>query len=195
ISQAAFEYHMVIDVAIRGGGAVVHRHTDGDTIISAVDGDSQGGGGLVAILVGNGVGEGLGETLAITQPLDRQIAVVQFVAVAAVIVQRQAAVLARYTDADTTIGHMATGVRTGDDTGHFGTVGTFGIGHIVGRAAGDDVAADRNSILGNLVGIVAGHRYIVDDIDHQVARTRAATGIGDVQRDGLGAVAARILIG
>src|SRR5690554_4425049 len=155
IGQAAFEYHMVVDVTIRGGGAVVHRYIDGDTIIGAVDGDGQGRGGLVAILVGDGVGEGLGQRVAIGQPLNNQIAVVQLVAVAAVGIQRQAAVLARYTDADTT-GHMATGVRTGDDTSHFGTVGTFGISHIAGRATGDDIAADRNSILGDLVGIVAG---------------------------------------
>src|SRR5690554_1534384 len=143
IGQAAFEYHMVIDVAIRRGGAVVHRHIDGDTIIRAVDGDGQGRCGLVAIGISDGVGEGLGQRVTIGQPLNNQIVVVQLIAVAAVGIQCQIAILSGDDSADIAVGNVAAcGLITSGDAGYRGTIGPHRI-LFTRHTAGDDIAINR----------------------------------------------------
>src|SRR5690554_2454243 len=185
-SQTAFEHHMIIDVAPRrvirvgrivdcrvvGVSRIVRvRYGDRDAVIAAVDSDGQGRSGLVAIGIGDGVGEGVGQRRIIrVQPLYRQVAVVQLVAVAAIGIQHQGAVVTNDIAGHTAIGHVAArSLIASGDTGYSGTVGTLGISHITRRAVGDDVAGHRNGgIFSDAVGIVAGHRSIVDDPDHQI---------------------------
>src|SRR5690606_26078422 len=70
-------------------------------------------------------------------------------------------------------------------TGYSGTVGTLGISHITRRAVGDDVAGHRNGgIFIDAVGIVAGHRSIVDDPDHQILAVSIRRMMGIAVPDG-----------
>src|SRR5690554_5245258 len=179
-SQTAFEHHMVIDIAARrvlrvgrggdcrivGVSRIVRvRYGDRDAVIAAVDSDGQGRSGLVAIGIGDGVGEYIGQRRVVrVQPLYRQVAVVQLVAVAAIGIQHQGAVVTDDIAGHTAISHVAArSLIASGDSGYRGTVGTLGISHITCRAVGDDVAGHRNGgIFINAVGIVAGHRSIVD---------------------------------
>src|SRR5690554_2431378 len=185
-SQTAFEHHMIIHVAPRrvirvgrivdcrvvGVSRIVRvRYGDRDAVIAAVDSDGQGRSGLVAIGIGDGVGEYIGQRRIIrVQALYRQVAVVQLVAVAAFGIQHQGAVVTDDIAGHTAISHVAArSLIASGDTGYSGAVGTLGISHIICRAVGDDVAGHRNGgIFINAVGIVAGHRSIVDDPDHQI---------------------------
>src|SRR5690554_5784733 len=163
----------------------------------AIDGDSQSGGISITIDVGQGVAELFGQRLAVLERVDLGIVVVQRIGVAAVRADGQGAELTLDHQFVVSIGGGGAGrVVVADNGGDRGAVGALGIGHIVGRAAGDDVASDRSIILGNLVGIVTGHRGVVDDADDQVLAVAVGIPVIDGDADdviGMDAIATGVI--
>ena len=96
IVQAAFKHHQILGVAIGRGGSVGGRWRNGHghAIVLSMDGDGQRGCRGVAISIFDGVGIGFGEGFTGLEALNRQVGVVQYVAVAAVGIEYQCAIAA-----------------------------------------------------------------------------------------------------
>ena len=90
--QPAFKHHQVFGVLIGCGCNVFARNDHGDTIVGALDGDGQCGGGGVSVRILDGVGIGFCERLVIDQTLYCKIAVVQGVAIPAIGMNHKTAV-------------------------------------------------------------------------------------------------------
>src|SRR5690554_3412349 len=165
----------------------------------AIDGDSQSGGISITIDVGQGVAELFGQRLAVLERVDLGIVVVQRIGVAAVRADGQGAELTLDHQVTISIGGGGAGrVVVADNGGDRGAVGALGIGHIASRTIGNDIPADRNSILGNLVGIVTGYRGVVDDADNQILAVAVGIPVVDGDADdviGMDAIATGIIRG
>ena len=156
------------DVAVRVNGGD-HRRTVG----LAVDGDGQHRFALVAIRIGDGVADGLGQRLAVVQGLNRGQAVVQLIGPGAIAVVDQLAVL---------------GISRRD--GHGALVHAQ-------RVVGQDVARDRcGGVFGDGGRVVLGHGSRVDDLDDQVVAGALAGQIRDGDREAVahGVVARRVVV-
>ncbi len=129
-----------------------HRHLIGRRRGVAVDGDSHRRRAGVAVLVGDGVGEGIGQRLARLQGGDGQIAVVQRVAVAAIGVERDTAVT-------TSKGAAQRAARNSRDwTAHCRAIRADAV-------VGEGIAGYCSRALGDAVGVVAGRGHVVNDLD------------------------------
>ena len=140
-----------------GDGAVgVLRRDDRRSVGLAIDGDGQFGFADVAIGVGDGVADGLGQRLAVVEGLDSLQAVIELIGPGAVAVVHQRAVLG--------VG----GVDDGRDR--------VGAELVVGQHA----AGDRGGrVFGDGSGVVLGIRRGVDDLDVQIVALGLASKVGD----------------
>ncbi|MNI06029.1 hypothetical protein D3C73_589970 [compost metagenome] len=152
-----------------GGARVIHRHRG---IITAVDGDHQGGDVVEVAQIRDPVAEGLGEGVPLPQGLDGGIAVVHQVAIAAVGPQGQGAV---EPDNDGAIGAGAAagnigylaevGVRSQGDLADPLAVSRIDVG-VVGEHIADGVRAGlADPLLGGAACIVAAQGGVVGALD------------------------------
>ena len=171
-----------MSVSARAGACaiVVGGHDGRCTIGLAVDGDSERARCRQVVRVLDGVVEHLGQRLAGVQRIDVGVGVVQHIAVAAIGVDGQRAVLARHHR--TSVGGHGGGAATcrgGRDRGH-GHVGHDVVRVAVGRAVGLDVASGGGAagaarvVFIHRVGIGRGHRRVV----HRRDMHRGGDGVG-----------------
>src|SRR5690554_2802058 len=133
-----------------------------------VNGNGQGGGGLVTIVVSDCVAEDVFQRVTILQRVHFRIAVVQLVAVTAVRLKYQTAVLASDRCGQIAIGHMITRRNAARlNATNLRAIGTLGIRLVVGRLAGQYVARDRVrcGVFRNAVLIGNRDRNVVHDGD------------------------------
>ncbi len=200
---AAADKAGLIDSCLAGRARIaIDRHDLRCAIGVAVDGDGERGRRRRAA-VGEGVGKDLvGQCLPIFQRIDRRVAVVQRVAVAAVSANGQgtvfahnlSAICARATRGNACVGtRRAAGFRAGADAGQCQT-GDRRIRvaiHAVPVIVGDDVTRGHSrdtTILSHAVGIVRSHRRVVDS--HQ----RDDASLAGRQRGGAAGIAAGLLV-
>ncbi len=170
-----------------GGDEDAVVHGDGG-IVLAIDGDGQGCACGVAVLVGDGVGEHLGQGVAGAHGRHRGVGVVEAVGVAAVGGKREAAVGAGQGGAEGARGgaeaHVADRARN--------DVGAQSVGGVTGGARRKDVAAGGGGgggeALVHAVGVGVGAGLVIDDADGQGAAGAAAAGVVDLQGEDVGAL-------
>ncbi len=160
VGQAGLE-DTVVAAFIAGIGG-----DDGD-VVSAVDGDGQGGGVGITVGILHGVGEGLGEGLPGIQGLYQRVGVIDGVAPGAAAGIGEGAVSGR-------------GAVPADEAGR-----GVGPGLAVGmEVIGKDAAGDgHGAVLDDVAAVVDGVGDVVDDSDGQGVGVGVAIGIGngDVQ--------------
>jgi len=146
-SQAGFVYR-------------VFATRDSRCIVGPVDGDGQGGGTAVAVLVLHGVGESILESFAVIKGLNRRLAVVEGVTVAAVGKQGERAIVACKGNAIRNHGNR--GAVAADCAGAHRGDRQPGIGS--GVIIRQHITAGRGCrIFCNCIGVRIGHRGIVGE--------------------------------
>ena len=185
--------------AVVGAGdlaILVFGGDDGRAVGDAVDGDGDRGGGLVTILVREGVAEGVAQCLALVQGLHVLLAVVQLIGVAAVGSDGDLAVGSGDRGAHVAAGHMA--ARCLDSGLDAGDRGCISAQLVLARAGtGDDVAVHRDAVFGNGVSVRLGHGGGVDDLDDQVVAGGHTGHIGDGDGEAVpdGVVTGAVVVG
>ena len=182
---------------VGGGRGVVLGHR---RVVGSGDRDRQGCGRGAAPAVGNGVAEGLDPALAGLQRLNRGVGRVEGVAVAAIVLEHQAAVAAAKRRADDT--GRTRGV---DQAQYHERAAAVGVGIRSARLAGNraraigasetgqHVARRRGLVLAQGVGVGVGERRVVGtgQRDRDGGGVEPALAIGDGVGEGVGCGHAR----
>ena len=170
-------YAVILDMRDREyRRAAEHRR-----IVGTVDGDHQIRTAAVAVRIRDGVDKGLSQRLAGIECVDRGVGVVDAVAVAAIGVDRQAAISAVKGRS-----HRLVCATKADGTDRRGrAVSSDAVSHIICATSGKDVTSGagrrRRGAFADAVGVGVGRGHVVNDANGQCGAAGAATFIEDRQ--------------
>ena len=181
IVQQARTTAEVIVGAVKMDGIRVVYQAQHRRIVGTGDGDHQIRTAAVAVRIRDGVDKGLSQRLAGIECVDRGVGVVDAVAVAAIGVDRQAAISAVKGRS-----HRLVCATKADGTDRRGrAVSSDAVSHIICATSGKDVTSGagrrRRGAFADAVGVGVGRGHVVNDANGQCGAAGAATFIEDRQ--------------